>query len=288
MAWKEIYSENNKYITKVPSNSIYYHNPGLLKTIYEICRKEHKEDGFIFGNGWLNYKNTGTHETLEINLYVTEKLPIFRDSRCTLHFDYNKKTKMYDYYLSPSMSCEAMTKYVAEHIKFNKNNEQHVYASEIMGNLWGYIKNLYLEVQQVAYDYAKIYQNNTLEFEIEYSEAIEEIKAQAISLGYTFYFGDHDTCGKEITILDDKSLNGYDNTIEFVCSPCALNKTNGDFEYVTSIMGYKASYNSGKFKFKTPNDMFSFIKELLNLYHEVKTKLLSVRPQFEERFIKTV
>lgn len=288
MAWKEIYSENNNYIAKVPSNSIYYHKPELLKNIYKACRNEHSGNGFIFGNGWLDYKNTGTHETMEVNIYVTEKLPVTGCSRCTLHFDYNKKMKMYDYYLVPNMSCEAMTKYVKEHIKFNKDNEQHVYASEILGDLWGYIKGLLLEVQRVVYDYVKIYQNETLAFEIEYSEAIEEIKELATSLGYTFYFSDHDTCGKEIAILDDESLNGYDNKIEFVSSPCGLKYTQGDFEYVASIMGYKAEYGEAKFKFKTPNDMFSFIKDMLNLYHEVKTKLLSVRPQFEDHLIKNV
>ena len=289
MAWKEIYSEDNNFIAKVPSNSIYYREPELLKTIYKACRNKNKENGFIFGNGWVNYKNTGTHETLEINIYVLENLPVLRNSHCTLHFDYNKKTKMYDYYLNPGMSCAAMTKYVGEHIKFNKNNEQHVYASEIMDNPWGYIKGLLSEVQQAMYDYVKIYQNNTLEFEIEYAEAIEKIKEQATSLGYRFHLGDHDTSGKEIAILDDnKSLNGWDNKIEFVSSPCELKKTEGDFEYVASIMGYKAEHGDTKYKFKTPNDMFSFIKDMLNLYHEVKTKLLSVRPQFQEHILTTV
>lgn len=289
MAWKEIYSEKGNFIAKVPSNSIYYSNPGLLKSMYESCRNEHQESGLMFGNGWLNYKNTGSHETLEINLYLIEKVfPSYNSSRCTLHFDYNKTTKMFDYYLVPSMSCEAMTNYVLEHIKFNKDNEQHVYASEIMDNPWNYIKKLLFEVQQVSYDYMKIYKNNTLEFEIEYVEDLEKVKELATSLGYTFYLGDHDTCGKEIAILDDKSLNGYDNKIEFVSSPCGLERTGGDFEYVASIMGYKVDYGDHRLKFKSPKDMFSFIKDMLIQYHEVKTKLLSVRPQFEEHFLPKV
>ncbi len=290
MAWKEIYTEKGNYIAKVPSNSIYYNNTALLKSMYEACRNEQQESGLIFGNGWLSYKNTGTHETLELNVYLTEKLlPTLTTSRCTLHFDYNKKTKMFDYYLVPSMCSAAMTKYIAEHIKFNKGNEQHVYASEILDNPWNYIKELFFEVQQATYDYVKIYKNDTLEFEIEYAEDIEKIKELATSLGYRFYLGDDDTCGKEIAILDGESLNGYDNKIEFVTSPCGLMKTGGDFEYVASIMGYKADFGSNlNFKFKTPNDMFSFIKDMLNLYHEVTTKLLNVRPQFEEHLIKTV
>ena len=289
MAWKEIYSEKGNYIAKVPSNSIYYNNTALLKSMYESCRNEKQENGLMFGNGWLNYKNTGSHETLEINLYLIEKVfPSYNSSRCTLHFDYNKKTKMFDYYLVPNMSCEAMTNYVLEHIKFNKDNEQHVYASEIMDNLWNYIKKLLFEVQQVSYDYMKIYKNNTLEFEIEYVEDIEKVKELAASLGYTFYIGDHDTCGKEIAILDDKSLNGYDNKIEFVSSPCGLERTGGDFEYIASIMGYKVDYGDHRLKFKSPKDMFSFIKDMLIQYHEVKTKLLSVRPQFQEHFLPKV
>lgn len=289
MAWKEIYSEKGNFIAKVPSNSIYYSNPGLLKSMYESCRNEKQENGLMFGNGWLNYKNTGSHETLEISLYLIEKLfPSYNSSRCSLHFDYNKTTKMFDYYLVPSMSCEAMTNYVLEHIKFTKDNEQHVYASEIMDNPWNYIKKLLFEVQQVSYDYMKIYKNNTLEFEIEYVEDLEKVKELATSLGYTFYLGDHDTCGKEIAILDDKSLNGYDNKIEFVSSPCGLERTGGDFEYVASIMGYKVDYGDHRLKFKSPKDMFSFIKDMLIQYHEVKTKLLSVRPQFQEHFLPKV
>lgn len=289
MAWKEIYSEKGNFIAKVPSNSIYYNNTALLKSMYNECRNEQQESGLMFGNGYLSYKNTGSHETLEISLYLIEKVfPSYNSSRCTLHFDYNKKTKMFDYYLVPSMSCEAMTNYVLEHIKFTKGNEQHVYASEIMDNPWNYIKKLLFEVQQVSYDYIKIYKNNTLEFEIEYVEDIEKVKELATSLGYTFYLGDHDTCGKEIAILDDKSLNGYDNKIEFVSSPCGLRKTEGDFEYVASIMGYKADYRDHRLKFKSPKDMFSFIKDMLIQYHDVKTKLLSVRPQFEEHFLPKV
>lgn len=290
MAWKEIYTEKGNYIAKVPSNSIYYRNPELLKSIHNACRNVRQEDGLMFGNGWLSYKNTGTHETLEIYLYMTENLlPTLTNSRCSLHFDYNKKTKMFDYFMVPSMCSEAMTKYVVEHIKFNKNNEQHVYASEIMDNPWNYIKELFFEVQQVTYDYIRLYKNDTLEFEIEYAEDIEKVKELTTSLGYRFHLGDHDTCGKEIAILDDdESLNGYDNKIEFVSSPCGLRCTEGDFEYVASIMGYKANSGESKFKFKTPNDMFSFIKDMLNLYHEVKTKLLSVRPQFQEHLLTTV
>lgn len=289
MAWKEIYSEKGNFIATVPTNSIYYNNTALLKSMYNECRNEQQENGLMFGNGWLSYKNTGSHETLEICLCLIEKVfPSYNSSRCTLHFDYNKKTKMFDYYLVPSMSCEAMTNYVLEHIKFTKGNEQHVYASEIMDNPWNYIKKLLFEVQQVSYDYMKIYKNNTLEFEIEYVEDIEKVKELATSLGYTFYLGDHDTCGKEIAILDDKSLNGYDNKIEFVSSPCGLERTGGDFEYVASIMGYKVDYGDHRLKFKSPKDMFSFIKDMLIQYHDVKTKLLSVRPQFEEHFLPKV
>lgn len=290
MAWKDIYNPgSSSFIAKVPSNSIYYDKPKMLIDLYQACRNDKPVGELKFGNGWLNYKNTGTHETLEVYLYLLDRVVGLYNSSFSLHFDYNKQTKMYDYYLVPSMGCQAATNYVKEHIKCPKENVQHVYASEVGEDLFGYIKGIILDVQKVLYDYVMIYENRNLEFEIEYVEDIEKIKELVTSLGYRFYLGDHDTCGKEIAILDDnKSLNGYDNKIEFVSSPCGLIKTAGDFEYVASIMGYKAEYGEVKFKFKSPNDMFSFIKDMLIQYHEVKTKLLSVRPQFEEHILPAV
>jgi hypothetical protein len=131
-----------------------------------------------------------------------------------------------------------------------------------------------------------IYSNGRLEFEIDHMEDIEKIKELATKLGYTFCFGDHDTCGKKITIIDDKNLSGYDNEIAFVTSPCSLYTTYGDFKYVTGILGYNIEYSGPKFKFKTTEDMFRFIKDLLIQYNEVKTKLLSFRPQLEVRLIR--
>jgi hypothetical protein len=290
MAWKDIYNPgSSSFIAKVPSNSIYYNKPKMLIDLYQACRNDKPVGELKFGNGWLNYKNTGTHETLEVYLYLLDRVfKGFNNSSFSLHFDYNKRTKMYDYYLVPSMGCQAATNYVKEHIKCPKSNEQHVYASEVGEDLFGYIKGIILDVQKAIYEYVMIYENGNLEFEIEYAEDIEKIKELAISLGYTFYFGDHDTCGKEIAILDDKSLSGYDNKIEFVSSPYGLMKTEGDFKYVASIMGYKANSGEAEFKFKSPNDMFSFIKDMLIQYHDVKTKLLSVRHQLEEHLLTTV
>ena len=288
MAWKTIYSEKNNFIAKVPSNSIYYAKPKMLTDLYNAC--QNKDSGEIkFGNGWLNYKNTNTHETLEVNMYFIDPDKMFegfRNSSFVLHFDYNKQTKMYDYYLEPSMSCQALTIYIKEHIKCPKDNEQHVYASEVGEDLYGYIKGIILDVQKAFLDYFVIYSNGRLEFEIDHMEDIEKIKELATKLGYTFCFSDHDTCGKKITIIDDKNLSGYDNEIAFVTSPCSLYTTCGDFKYVTGILGYNIEYSGPKFKFKTTEDMFRFIKDLLIQYNEVKTKLLSFRPQLEERLIR--
>ena len=261
----------------------------MLIDLYQACRNNKPTDVLKFGNGWLNYKNTGTHETLEVYLYFIDSYQLyvgFHNSSLSLHFDYNKQTKMYDYYLVPSMSCQAATDYINGHIKCSKGNIQHVYASEVGEELYGYIEGIICEVQKAFYEYFMIYNNGTLEFEIDHAEDIEKLKKLATSFGYTFYFGDHENLGKEIAILDERSLSSYDNKIEFVTSPCSLCKTEGDFKFVASILGYKAEYGEPKFKFKSSEDMFSFIKEMLIQYHEVKTKLLSVRPQLEEHLIK--
>ena len=288
MAWKTIYSEKNNFIAKVPSNSIYYNKPNMLTDLYKAC--QNKEAGTTkFGNGWLNYKNTNTHETLEVNMYFIDHDKMFegfRNSSFVLHFDYNKQTKMYDYYLAPSMSCQALTNYIKEHIKCPKDNEQHVYASEVGEDLYGYIEGIVLDVQKAFLEYFVIYRNGSLEFEIDHAEDIEQIKELATKLGYTFQFGDHENLGKKITILDDKSLSGYDNEIAFVTSPYSLYTTAGDFKYVAGILGYNIEYSGPRFKFKTTEDMFRFIKDMLIQYNEVKTKLLSIRPQFEERLVK--
>lgn len=285
MAWKEIYSEKNNFIAKVPSNSIYYNKPKMLTDLYNACHKDSNGE-LKFGNGWLNYKNTGTHETLEVNMYFIDPDKMFegfRNSSFVLHFDYNKRTKMYDYYLVPSMSCQALTDYIRGHIKCPKQNEQHVYASEVGENLYRYIEGIILEVQKAFHEYFVIYSNGRLEFEIDHAEDIEEIKKLAESFGYTFHLGDHENLGKSITIFDGKSLSNYDNELKCVTSPCSLYTTAGDFKYVAGIMGYNIEYSGPKFKFKSPEDMFSFIKDMLRLYNEVKTKVLSVRSQFDVR-----
>ena len=286
MAWKEIYNPGTRnLIAKVPSNSIYYNKPKMLIDLYQACQNKEATSVLKFGNGWLNYKNTNTHETLEVNMYFVDKDKMFegfRNSSFVLHFDYNKQTKMYDYYLVPSMSCQALTDYVKEHIKCPKQNEQHVYASEVGENLYGYIEGIIQDVQKAFHEYFVIYSNGRLEFEIDHAEDIEEIKKLAESFGYTFHLGDHENLGKSITILDEKSLSNYDNELKFVTSPCSLYTTAGDFKYVAGIMGYNIEYSGPKFKFKSPEDMFSFIKDMLRLYNEVKTKVLSVRPQFAE------
>lgn len=288
MAWKEIYSEKNNFIAKVPSNSIYYDKPKILTDLYNACQNKESNAEIMFGNGWLNYKNTGTHETLEVNMYFIVQDPMytgFRNSSFALHFDYNKQTKMYDYYLSPSMSCQALTNYIKEHIKCPKGNEQHVYASEVGEDLYGYIKEIIQDVQKAFHDYFIIYHNGKLEFEIDHAEDLAQIKELAESFGYMFHCDDHENLGKEISILDGTSLSGYDNQIKFVTSPCSLHTTDGDFKYVTGILGYNVEYSGPKFKFKSTEDMFSFIKDILIQYHEVKTKLLSVHPQFKKRLI---
>lgn len=284
MAWKKIYSEKNNFIAKVPSNSIYYDKPKMLTDLYKACQNKESDGALKFGSGWLGYKNTGTHETLEVNMYFIDPDKMFegfRNSSFVLHFDYNKQTKMYDYYLVPSMSCQALTDYIKGHIKCPKDNEQHVYASEVGENLYGYIEGIILDVQKAFLDYFVIYRNGSLEFEIDHAEDIAQIKELAESLGYTFHCGDHENLGKKISVLDGKSLSGYDNEIAIVTSPCSLYTTAGDFKYVAGIMGYNIEYSGPRFKFKTTEDMFSFIKDMLIQYHEVKTKLLSVRPQFK-------
>ena len=288
MAWKEIYSENNKFIAKVPSNSIYYNKPKILTDLYQACQNQEARE-IKFGNGWLSYKNTNTHETLVVNLYYIDPDKMFvgfRDSSFALHFDYNKQTKMYDYYLAPSMSSQAATDYVKGHIKCPENNEQHVYASEIGEDLYGYIKGIILDVQKAFLEYFVIYRNGSLEFEIDHAEDIEQIKELVTKFGYTFHFEDHDNLGKKITILDDKCLSGYDSEIAFVTSPCSLYTTYGDFKHVTGILGYNIERSGPKLKFKTAEDMFSFIKDMIIQYHEVKAKILSIRPQLDERIIK--
>lgn len=288
MAWKTIYSEKNNFIAKVPSNSIYYNKPNMLTDLYQAC--QNKEANVIkFGNGWLSYKNTNTHETLEVNMYFIDPDKMFegfRNSSFVLHFDYNKQMKMYDYYLEPSMSSTAATDYIKEHIKCTKDNEQHVYASEVGEDLFGYIKGIILDVQKAFNEYFVIYSNGRLEFEIDHAEDIEQIKELATKFGYTFHFSDHDNLGKKITILDDKCLSGYDSEIAFVTSPCSLYTTYGDFKYFAGILGYSIEHSSPKFKFKSAEDMFSFAKDILIQYHEVKAKMLSFRPQLEERIIK--
>jgi len=267
MSWKEIYSYPNKAdritrLAKVPSNSIYFANPAILKDLYRGIQNT-AVDSVNFGRGYFWYKNNSLAENLCIHSFWLDS----GSDSVEIDLDYVKQTKMFEVKLKPSMGSTALNKYIGEHVE-----ARTTYASEVNGDLYGFIKEILWDVQKAYYEYKRQYQNTTLEFELDYSEHIESVKQLCDTYGYRFVLSDSDTHGKEFTIFDGQNRKGRDNKVTFVSAPCGLIQTDGDFEHVGTILGWNANMYAADppVRFKSADDMFDFIKRFLTLYKTIK------------------
>lgn len=285
MAWKDIYDptekRSTKLVAKVPSSSIYYNNPDVLVKLHQGIRPTDSPD-LMFGNGTLIYKNTGSHETLQIYVFLQQKL--FAENTnvsIDINFDYNKKTKMYDYRVAPSMGSEEASNYVRERLDFPKGTVKHVYASDVGDDIFGFIKKIILDVQKALFEHIKIYENKKLEFEINYAEELEKLKSYVASRGLRLHLGDSTAYGKVLALIDDNAGTKLTSKIEFVSSPCGLFSSQGTLENFLNLFNYTTGYSSEpKYKFKSPEDMFEFIKTVTVQYFELRSKFKDVHEQF--------
>lgn len=277
MSWRDIYSYPDKagritWLAKVPSNSIYFAEPTVLKNFYRGIHTDTAVDNINFGRGYFQYKNTSLTEHLGIHAFWLES----GSDSVEIELDYAKQSKMFVANLKSSMGSTALNTYINEHVE-----TRTTYASDVDGDLYGFIKEILRDVQKAYYEYKRQYQNTTLEFELDYSDHIESVKQLCDTYGYRFVLGDSDTHGKEITIFDRQSRRGRDNKVSFVSAPFGLMQTDGDFEDVATILGwYAGSYASDPpVRFKSADDMFDFIKRFLELYKTVKD---SVNERFDD------
>ena len=269
MSWRDIYSYPDKvdrrttFLAKVPSNSIYFAKPVILKDLYRGIHTDTAVDCINFGRGYFFYKNTGLTEHLGIYAFWLES----GSDSVEIELDYVKQSKMFETKLKSGMGSAALNTYINEHVE-----TRTAYASEVDGDLYGFIKEILRDVQKAYYEYKKQYQNTTLEFELDYSDHIESVKQLCDTYGYRFVLDDSDTHGKEITIFDGQSRRGRDNKVSFVSMPFGLMQTNGDFEDVATILGwYAGSYSADPpVRFKSADDMFDFIKRFLEIYKTIK------------------
>lgn len=277
MSWREIYSYPNKAarvtrLAKVPSNSVYFAKPTILMNLYRGINTDTAVDNVNFGRGYFWYKNHGLTERLNIHVYWLES----GNDYVEIKLDYVKQTKMFEARLKPSMGSTALNTYINEHVETRR-----AYASEVDGDLYGFIKVILSDVQKAYYEYKKQYQNTTLEFELDYSDSIESVKQLCDTYGYKFVLGDSDSHGKKFTIFDGQSRKGRVNQVSFVSAPFGLMTSDGDFEHVGSILGwYVRSYETDPpVRFKSADDMFDFIKRFLALYKTIKD---SVNERFDD------
>ncbi len=276
MAWKDIYDKDTEYscfVAKVPSNSVYYSNPDMLVRLKRYLGLNQYPDGVMFGRGYLYYKNGNDFDRVSINSYFTDK-STGGPKNCSveIHLDYIKRTKMFECSVSPSFNSENADNYIREHISCPmKDSVKSYHASDVMDDLSVCIKDVLLETQKAYYDYLKRYQNDTLEFEIEYSDRLEEIKTLAEGYGYTFVLEDHEVCGKQFSTRDGENRYGRDNVLSFVSVPFGLITTKGDFECFGRLAGYSCdSYASPRTTFADADAMFKFARDFIEHYHTVK------------------
>ena len=276
MAWKDIYDSDSKYscfIAKVPSNSVYYSDPDRLIRLKRYLGLDQYPDGVMFGRGYLYYKNENGFERVSITSYFVDKSTSGpRNCSVEIRLDYVKRTKMFECSVRPSFNSENADSYIREHISCPMSvSVKSYYASDVMDDLTVCIKDVLLETQKAYYDYLRRYQNDTLEFEIEYSDRLEEIKALAEGYGYTFVLGDHEVCGKQFSIMDGEIRYGRANVLSFVSVPFGLITTKGDFEWFGRLAGYNCgSLASARTKFTDADAMFKFARDFIEHYHTVK------------------
>lgn len=288
MAWKDIYDRDDQqyswHIAKVPSNSIYYSDPDRLVRLKKYLKLDQYPDGVMFGRGYLSYKNESTAERVSITTYFVDK-SAGGPTNCSveIQLDYVKRTKMFECSVRPSFNSENADDYIREHISCPmKVSVKSYYASDVADDLTVCIKDVLLETQKAYYEYLKLYQNNTLEFEIEYSEKLEEIKALAEGYGYTFVLKDHEVCGKEFSILDGENRYGMNNVLSFVSAPFGLITTKGDFEWFGKLIGYHCdSWASPKSRFTDADALFKFARDFIEHYHTVKDLLNHAHDEME-------
>lgn len=277
MSWREIYSYPNNAdratrLAKVPSNSIYFANPTILMNLYRGINTNTAVDNVNFGRGYFWYKNKGLTEHLTIHAFWLES----GSNSVEIELDYVKRSKMFVANLKSNMGSTALNKYMNEHVEIRT-----AYASDVDGDLYGFIKVILCDAQKVYYEYQKQFHNTTLEFELDYSDHIESVKQLCDTYGYRFVLSDSDTHGKEITIFDGQSRKGRDNKVSFVSAPFGLMISDGDFEHVGTILGwYAGSYAPDPpVQFKSADNMFDFIKRFLTLYKTIKD---SANEQFDD------
>lgn len=276
MAWKDIYDSDSKYssfLAKVPSNSVYYSDPDRLIRLNRYLGLDQYPDGVMFGRGYLYYKNESAFERVSITShFVDESTGGPKNCSVEIRLDHVKRTKMFECSVRPSFNSVNADNYIREHISCPMTvSVKSYYASDVMDDLTVCIKDVLLETQKAYYDYLKRYQNDTLEFEIEYSDRLEEIKELAEGYGYTFVLEDHEVCGKQFSIMDGENRYGRNNVLTFVSVPFGLIATKGDFEWFGRLVGYNCdSWASPKTKFTDADAMFKFARDFIEHYHTVK------------------
>lgn len=286
MAWREIYSLNmTTLVAKVPSNSVYYDNTACLANLYDRVRNDKPTDGVPFGGGWLSYKNEAGFECLKITVYNKSGLFDIGNASVEVHMDYDKKSRVYQYYVKLSLCNDGANDYVREHMDFcDEQKPKTVHVSDLNGDLWEFIKGLLMTVQNAYQEYYKIYKNELLAFNIDNMESIGELKDFVEKLGYRIEVTEDKTDGNIICIHDDADLTFVSSDISFVTMPvCHIWKTNGYFDRIYEILGYKPSYSSrNAYRFKDPKDMFEFIKKFISCYKEVQDRTTAAKQELRQ------
>lgn len=289
MAWKEIYVPNNVHlIAKVPSNSIYYHDSNILINLYNSINSSTPNNGLSFGNGYMYYTNKGDYESLNIHLYsLIKDIPeLYTDVSMEIVLTNIKRTKMFEYYVKPSMGSWHATNAVSSMISCPAKSRKTIYVSEVIDDLYGLVHKLAIETQEAMFKYYKGFKNKVLEFDIEYADELEEIKSLVESVGCRFVIMDDQKYGKELCIIKDSETASRDSKIEFVTIPYGIQGYDGDFEYICKLLGYESAIGEPRVRFANAKEMLNFIRKVFKLYVETRNHMDAVIPELNKYVIQ--
>lgn len=279
MAWKEIYTGDNCWCCKVPSNSIYYNSPEKLTNICKAFST--RGNNGLFGDTndsriCFSYRNTKEVEELKLTFYP--KFHRFSintyGGNISLDMDYRKKDRVFDCKLNTSLGIAKSEDYFKDNLKWMKPSA--VPAEELLPDMSGFVMKVLDDFQDCFLKYYQEYKNGNTEFLLEYTDWFTKLEQKAVSCGLQLAMEETDTYGYEITL----SGEGNYNYLTYTTEPCRLKDLNGPLQHLVKFCGIGSGY------MKDISAVFEHINTVLDCYSSAGKALEPYLDNLKKGFVQ--